>query len=103
MLIKGLSIQFIEKQIKHNITSRARSIKDIKAIVIHYTANNSPSADAQNHFNYWNTAVRNSSCDIVVDDHSIWKINDWFKYYTWQIGDGKGKYGYYNKDVIFLF
>lgn len=92
-------VDYVIKQIHQNVTSRKRSKSDFKAIVIHYTANYSIGADAEAHYNYWKT-YRKSSCDVIIDDHSIWRINDWYKYYTWQIGDGNGKYGYLNNNVI---
>lgn len=94
------SLKIYKNQIKYNITKKARKKEDIKAIVIHYTANYNKTADDRMHFKYWNTGDRNSSCDIVIDDDSVSIINDWYKFYTWQIGDGRGRYGYYNNNVI---
>ena len=93
-------VPYYLKQIKNNITSKSRSKSDIKAIVVHYTANYSKGADAHAHFEYFNNANRNSSADVFIDDHSIWKINNWLKYYTWAIGDGNGKYGWTNSNTI---
>lgn len=98
MLING--VEYVKRQIKYNITPKIRSKSDIKAIVIHYTANYDEGANASSHYKYWNNANRESSCDVVIDDHSIWKINDWYKNYTWQIGDGDGKYHWSNYQVI---
>lgn len=99
-MLKINGVDYIKKQIIANRTTKTRVKSDIKAIVIHYTGNSSKGANAKAHYNYWYNTNRNSSCDVVIDDHSIWKINDWYKYYMWQIGDGKGKYGWWNKDVI---
>jgi len=96
--INGIS--YHSKQIKYNRTAKKRTKKDIKAIVIHYTANYGEKADGKAHFNYFNGADRNSSADVFIDDHSIWKINDWTKYYSWAIGDGNGKYGWTNSNTI---
>lgn len=96
--INGIS--YHSKQIKYNRTAKKRTKKDIKAIVVHYTANYSRKADGKAHFEYFNGADRDSSADVFIDDHSIWKINDWTKYFTWAIGDGKGKYGYTNSNTI---
>ncbi|MEN8908300.1 MAG: peptidoglycan recognition family protein [Clostridiales bacterium] len=93
-------IPIYKDQIRYNVTKRKRSKTDIKAIVIHYTANYNPGADDRMHFKYWNSGNKNSSCDIVIDHDSISVINDWYKNYCWQIGDGKGKYGYTNSNVI---
>jgi N-acetylmuramoyl-L-alanine amidase CwlA len=96
--INGIS--YHSKQIRYNRTPMKRSKKDIKAIVVHYTANYGIKADGKAHFDYFNGADRDSSADVFIDDHSIWKINDWPKYYTWAIGDGKGRYGWTNSNTI---
>lgn len=96
--INGIS--YHSKQIRYNKTPKTRTKKDIKAIVIHYTANYSKGAGSEAHFNYFNSANRNSSADVFIDDHSILRINDWNKYYTWAIGDGNGKYGWTNSNTI---
>ena len=93
-------IPYYSKQIKYNRTAKTRTKKDIKAIVVHYTANYGEKADGKAHFDYFNGADRNSSADVFIDDHSIWKVNDWTKYYTWAIGDGKGRYGWNNSNTI---
>ena len=93
-------IPYYSKQIKYNRTAKTRTKKDIKAIVVHYTANYGEKADGKAHFNYFNSADRDSSADVFIDDHSIWKINDWFNYYSWAIGDGKGRYGWTNSNTI---
>jgi N-acetylmuramoyl-L-alanine amidase CwlA len=96
MLING--VPYLQKQIKLNITPLKRKKSDIKAIVVHYTGN--PGASANNHFDYWNNTYRGTSADIVIDKTKVLKINDWYKNYTWHIGDGHGKYGYWNNNVI---
>jgi N-acetylmuramoyl-L-alanine amidase CwlA len=96
--IKGIS--YHSKQIRYNRTPKTRTKKDIKAIVIHYTANYDKGSGGQAHFNYFDGANRNASADVFIDDHSIWKINDWTKYYTWAIGDGNGRYGWTNSNTI---
>jgi N-acetylmuramoyl-L-alanine amidase CwlA len=96
--INGIS--YHSKQIKYNRTAKKRTKKDIKAIVIHYTANYNNGAGGAKHFEYFNGADRNSSADVFIDDHSIWKVNDWTRYYTWAIGDGKGRYGWTNSNTI---
>lgn len=90
-----LSIE--KKQIEYN---RARRTSDIKYIVIHDTANKSKGANSNAHFNYFNGGNRNSSADFFVDDEKILQINDYTKYYTWQVGDGKGKYGITNQNSV---
>ncbi len=86
-----------KKQISYNKSTRNSAIK---YIVIHDTANRSKGADADAHFKYFNGGNRNSSADFFVDDKKILQINDYTKYYTWQVGDGKGKYGITNQNSI---
>lgn len=90
-------MDIIKKQIKYNISKRTQAIK---YIVIHDTGNKSRGADADAHFNYFNGGNRQSSADFFVDDEKILQINDYTKYYTWQCGDGKGKYGITNSNSI---
>ena len=87
----------IFKQIAYNRSTRTQPIK---YIVIHDTGNRSAGADAQSHFNYFNSGNRDSSADFFVDDKDIWQVNDYAKYYTWHCGDGKGKYGITNQNSI---
>ena len=86
-----------KKQIAYNKGTR-NSV--IKYIVIHDTQNTSKGADADAHFNYFNGGNRNSSADFFVDDKKILQVNDYTRYYTWQAGDGKGKYGITNQNSV---
>jgi len=86
-----------KKQIAYNRTKRTGAIK---YIVIHDTGNSSKGANADAHFNYFNGGNRNSSADFFVDDKKILQINDYKKFCTWQVGDGKGKYGITNQNSI---
>lgn len=86
-----------KKQIAYNKGTR-NSV--IKYIVIHDTQNTSKGADADAHFKYFNSGNRNSSADFFVDDKKILQVNDYTKYYTWQVGDGKGKYGITNQNSL---
>jgi N-acetylmuramoyl-L-alanine amidase CwlA len=90
-------MEIIKKQIAYNKSKRTT---DIKYIVIHDTANENKGADAMAHFNYFNSGDRQSSADFFVDDTNIIQVNDYNKYYTWQCGDGKGKYGITNQNSI---
>lgn len=84
-------------QIKYNITPR---MEQIRYIIIHDTGNTSKGSDAMAHFNYFNSANRNSSADIFIDCENILTVNDYRKYYTWHCGDGKGKNGITNKNSV---
>lgn len=86
-----------KKQIAYNRVSRNT---EIKYIVIHDTGNKSKGANADAHFKYFNGGNRSSSADFFVDDTKILQVNDYTKYYTWQVGDGKGKYGITNSNSI---
>ena len=86
-----------KKQISHNISKRN---SPVKYIVIHDTQNANKGADAEAHFKYFNGGNRNSSADFFVDDKKVLQINDYTKYATWQVGDGKGKYGITNQNSV---
>ena len=86
-----------KKQIAYNRKARASAVE---YIVIHDTANTKKGADADAHFEYFNGGNRNSSADFFVDDKKILQVNDYTKYYTWQVGDGKGRYGITNQNSI---
>lgn len=90
-------MEIIKKQIAYNISKRNTAIK---YIVIHDTGNKSKGANANAHFNYFNGGNRQSSADFFVDDKNIIRINDYTKYYTWAVGDGKGKYGITNPNSV---
>lgn len=87
-----------KRQIKYNYSNRNGT--PIKFIVIHDTGNRSAGSNAQMHFTYFNGGNRNASADFFVDDHSIWQVNDYKIYNTWQCGDGNGAYGITNKNSI---
>ena len=86
------------KQIAYNRSNRNGN--EIKYIVIHDTGNSKKGADAENHYKYFNGGNRNSSADFFVDDKQALCVNDYYKYYTWHVGDGKGKYGITNSNSI---
>ena len=86
-----------KKQIAYNRVKRASAIK---YIVIHDTGNKAKGADAEAHFKYFNGGNRSSSADFFVDDKKVLQVNDYTKYYTWQVGDGKGKYGITNQNSV---
>lgn len=86
------------KQIAYNRSNRNGN--EIKYIVIHDTGNSKKGADAENHYKYFNGGNRNSSADFFVDDKQVLCVNDYYKYYTWHVGDGKGKYGITNSNSI---
>ena len=86
-----------KKQIAYNRTQRNQ--KPVY-IVIHDTGNTGKGANANAHFNYFNSGNRNASADFFVDDTQILQVNDYNKFYTWHCGDGKGKYGITNRNSV---
>ena len=86
-----------KKQITYN---RVKRTSKVCYIVIHDTQNKSKGANADVHFKYFNGGNRNLSADFFVDDKKILQVNDYTKYYTWQVGDGRGKYGITNQNSI---
>lgn len=85
--------------ITKNITKKTR---DVKYIVIHYTAGtSSEKGKAISIRNLFNQSGRSASADFVVDDETIVQCNnDPKNYYCWAVGDGKGKYGVTNTNSI---
>ena len=83
-------------QIKCNRSNRGGT--PIKYIVVHDTGNPSRGANATAHYNYFNGGDRSSSADFFVDDTQVLCVNDYYKYYTWHCGDGRGKYGITNRN-----
>ena len=90
-------MNIIQRQIAYNRSPRKSKIE---YIVIHDTGNKGKGADAIAHFNYFNGGDRQSSADFFVDDTAIIQVNDYNKYYTWAVGDGKGKYGITNANSV---
>ena len=85
-------------QIKYNRSNRGGT--PIRYIVVHDTGNPSRGANATAHYNYFNGGDRSSSADFFVDDTQVLCVNDYYKYYTWHCGDGRGKYGITNRNSV---
>lgn len=84
-------------QIKQHISPR----KDkIRYIVIHDTGNDSIGAGAFAHKKYFETTSRKASADFLIENNIIIKLNDYYKYFTWHCGDGKGRYGITNSNSV---
>lgn len=86
------------KQIAYNHSNRGST--KIEYIVIHDTGNTGIGANAESHYRYFNGGNRSSSADFFVDDMQILCINNYYEYYTWHCGDGRGKYGVSNRNSI---
>lgn len=82
----------------YNRTKRS-SLSAIKYFVVHYTGG---TGSAKNNCIYFSTGNRNASADLFIDkDGTIWEYNNVLDgYYTWAVGDGKGKYGITNSNSI---
>lgn len=84
-------------QLKKHISERNQNIK---YIVIHDTGNSTPGAGANAHKKYFLTTDRKASADFLVEEDTIIRLNNYYKYFTWHCGDGKGKYGITNSNSI---
>ncbi len=84
-----MQINIVNKTSTHNTTSKPN--RDIKYIVIHYTAGTtSKTGAAINIANYFTTTTVQASADFVVDDTTIVQCNPDIKNrYTWHCGGGK--------------
>lgn len=90
-------IQINEKLVKYNFSKRTNPT--IKYIAIHDTGNTRTGADANAHFNYFNSADRQSSAHYFVDDKQILRIiKDENR--SWAVMDAGGKYGITNDNSI---
>lgn len=80
---------------KYNLSARAAEPKNI---VVHYTDG---TGSAENNVRYFRAGNRSASADFFIDSQDIWRFNpNVAKYYSWHIGDGRGKYGYTNANSI---
>ena len=84
-------------QLQKHISRRSEKIR---YIVIHDTGNPSAGAGAEAHKRYFMTTDRKASADFLVDEKKVIKLNDYYKYFTWHCGDGRGKYGITNSNSI---
>lgn len=85
--------------INKHITQKNR---EIKYIVIHYTAGrSSKKGNAMSVRNIFQNSNRDASADFCVDDETIVQCNgNPLSAYCWAVGDGKGKYGMTNQNCI---
>jgi len=86
-LSKDKHILMHRGQISFNVTKLDRGVEGIKYIVIHGTGNNAVTADDYMHYKYFNSGNKSSSADFFVDHDSITKLNDYYKNFTWHVGD----------------
>lgn len=59
----------VTRHLAHN--RPGKPLKGVKAIVIHWTANEDKGADAAANRNYFNTTTRSASCHYIVDSKEI--------------------------------
>lgn len=100
MVYPAMNKTYMQK--KYNVTKASKNRRNnglVKYIVVHYTATD---ASAKNNCIYFSGGNRNASADYFIDkDGTIYKFNaDCANYFTWQCGDGKGKYGITNANSI---
>lgn len=81
----------------HGNYNRTRKSGSYKYIVIHYTSTN---ASALNNCKYFAGGNRNASAHYFIDDANIYEYLDPSQYYSWAVGDGKGRYGITNSNSI---
>lgn len=84
-----MQINIVKKTSTHNTTSRPN--RDLKWIVIHYTAGTqSKPGAAANTASYFATTTVQASSDFIVDDATIVQYNpDIRNRNTWHCGGGK--------------
>lgn len=81
----------------YNRSKRSGGLGAIKYFNVHYTGG---TGSAKNNCIYFSRGNRNASADLFIDkDGTIWEYNNILDgYYTWAVGDGKGKYGITNSN-----
>lgn len=84
---------------RHNLSRRTGGAAAIKYVACHYTAG---TGSAKNNCTYFSGGNRNASADFFVDtDGTIYQFSpDLASYYTWAVGDGRGKYGITNSNSV---
>lgn len=63
-----------------------RNLKELKGIVLHWTANVSKGADADAHYKYFNNANRSASAHYIVDDKKVVQLIPDMEV-AWHVGD----------------
>lgn len=88
----------INKQlIRYNYAGRGGT--KIRYIVVHDTGNRAATANAMNHFRYFNGGNRRASAHYFVDEDGVVQcVED--ANAAWHCGDGRGRYGITNSNSI---
>lgn len=93
-----MKFRYRNKSAKYNLSKRKGGKKSIKYICVHYTGG---TGSAKNNILYFAGGNRNASADFFIDDKGICKYNpNVYKYYSWAVGDGHGKYGITNANSV---
>lgn len=88
-----MSLSYTIKQY-HGKYNRGKRTSVIKFIVVHYTGSGSPkTGSAKANCVYFSGGNRKASAHYFIDNGSIYEYANPKQYYTWHVGDGKGKYG----------
>lgn len=82
--------------------NRSKRSASVRYIVQHYTGGTGTAKNNCDYFEYNPAAKGVASCDFFIDkDGTVWQYNcDLKNYYTWHVGDGKGKYGITNNNSV---
>jgi len=87
-------------EIQQQIISGNKTRRSIQPqwLVVHDTGDEG--ATAQNEHDYFNGGDRGASADVFIDSNNIIQIIDTDEFYSWAIGDGRGKYGKTNSNSM---
>lgn len=83
--------------VRENFSSRGG--ERVRFLVVHDTGNPAPTANAYNHYRYFNAGNRRASAHYFVDDREIVQIVR-LTDAAWHVGDGRGKYGITNQNSV---
>jgi N-acetylmuramoyl-L-alanine amidase len=89
-------MEIIKKLIKFNFTKNANKPE---FIVLHDTGNYNIGANAEMHYQYFNSGDKQSSAHIFVDDKQILQLVE-IRDKSWHCGDGNNAYGINNGNSI---
>jgi N-acetylmuramoyl-L-alanine amidase len=89
-------MEIIKKLIRYNFTPNAN--KPIY-IVVHDTGNYNAGANAEMHYEYFNSGNKDASAHFFVDDKEVLQLIE-IKDKSWSCGDGNNKYGINNGNTI---
>lgn len=91
-----------KKSRRHNLSKRPKGARGVKYICVHFTDDgSSKKGSAFANCQFFRRANRGRSADFFIDDGTIARYNpDCAKWYSWAVGDGRGKHGIWNRNSI---